>query len=73
MLEQDRARNAGLLSQFEALLPILLAQEEDRYPAMTLDLGIRLHRTLVEWADDTMGKLDRDLKRSRGSRTAPDG
>jgi PadR family transcriptional regulator AphA len=63
MLERDRERMTDLLSQYEAMLPMLLAQEDDRYPAMTLDLGIRLHRTLVEWTDDTLRKLDQDLKR----------
>ena len=60
ILQADRDRNRELLTAFEALMPVLLASEEDRYPAMTLDLGIRLHRTLVEWADDTLRKLEKD-------------
>ena len=74
MLERERERNGELLAKFEALLPVLLAQEEDRYPAMTLDLGIRLHRTLVEWTDDTLRKLREDRERTRrGAKTAVDG
>jgi DNA-binding PadR family transcriptional regulator len=70
MLEQDRDRNRGLLAGFEALMPVLQAAEEDRYPAMTLDLGIRLHRALAEWADDTLRELDQDLRRAKGSKKA---
>jgi DNA-binding PadR family transcriptional regulator len=73
MLEKDRERMTDLLSQYEAMFPMLLAQEEDRYPAMTLDLGIRLHRTLIEWTDDALAKLDQDLTTTRGARPARDG
>ena len=74
MLERERERNSELLARFEALLPLLLEQEADRYPAMTLDLGIRLHRTLVEWTADTLKKLERDRKRaSRGANSARGG
>ncbi len=64
MLENERARFRESLAMFEALLPFLQADEQERYPAMTLDMGIRLHRTMVEWLDDTIAKVDADLKAS---------
>ena len=61
IVQGDRDAFAERLSYFEALLPFLASDPASKYPAMTLDFGIRLHRTILEWCDETTAKLDREM------------
>lgn len=60
-LLHDRDGFVQRLAAFEGLLPALRSDPAERYPALTLDLGIRLHRMMIEWIDDTVAELDRDI------------
>lgn len=57
MLEEDRRRVAEHLAGFEELRKALEPQPEMRYPLMTLDMGIRFHRTLLDWLDETLRRV----------------
>jgi len=57
MLEHERDGFAERLRGFEEHMKLLQADPEMRHPAMTLDLGIRLHRLMIEWADRSMADL----------------
>jgi PadR family transcriptional regulator, regulatory protein AphA len=61
----DRDGFVERLAAFEGLLPALKADPAERYPALTLDLGIRLHRMMIEWIDDTVVELEGDLEAER--------
>lgn len=61
MLEQQRQEFAETLATYEAFLPVLQSAEATRYPAMTLEFGIRFHREVVEWLDDTIARLEGDI------------
>jgi hypothetical protein len=60
MLEHERDGFAARLAEFELKLPLLRADPEHRYPAMTLELGIRLHRLMIEWAERAIADVKRD-------------
>jgi hypothetical protein len=60
MLEHERDLFAARLAEFELKLPLLQADPEHRYPAMTLELGIRLHRLMIEWAEQAIADVKRD-------------
>lgn len=64
LLEHEREGYREQLAAFEALLPLLEMEPDQHYPAMTLDLGMRLYRTLVGWCDETIRKLERERARS---------
>lgn len=61
VIEQERDDTIRGLAGYEELYPRLAAQVDGRYPAMTLDLGIRIHRTVLEWANDSIAEIERDL------------
>lgn len=60
MMQHERDSYAERLAAFEAKLPLLQADPEHRYPAMTLELGIQLHRLMIEWADGVLARLAAD-------------
>jgi DNA-binding PadR family transcriptional regulator len=63
MLEAKREEIAELLPSHHAFLPELA--REHPFPAITLDLGIRLYRTILDWIDDTIPKLEKETHRAR--------
>lgn len=68
MLENKREEYQQMLSHFESLpLP-----EEPVESQASLDLGIRMHRAIIEWLDDTIAKLEREItvkRRRAGTRS----
>lgn len=65
MLESDRRRLIERLAGYEALMKRLENDERQRYPASTLDLGIRFHRLVIRWEDEVLAMLQEDLARER--------
>jgi DNA-binding PadR family transcriptional regulator len=62
MLEHEREKFVARLADYELKLPLLQADPAARYPAMTLELGIRLHRLMIEWADDALQRLESEAR-----------
>ena len=65
MLVRRREHDEQMLREYEQFLPVLESAEDNPYPAMTLDYGVRSYRTEIEWIDDTLAKLDKIEKRRR--------
>lgn len=68
MLAAERANCAERLEEYERMTSSLGAQEQMRYPAMTLDMGIRFNRMAISWIDDTIAKLREDQAGARRAR-----
>lgn len=71
VLEEERRKTVEVLAGYEEMYPTLSAQPQGRYPAMTLDLGIRIQRTVLAWIDDALAKLDEDLRAGATPSPAP--
>lgn len=65
ILEDDRDRSAQILKSYEELMETLRTVPEMRFPAQTLEFGIRSMRTAVGWADEQIASIDEELKRNR--------
>jgi DNA-binding PadR family transcriptional regulator len=70
ILDHDRRASAETLERYEALMELLRTVPEMRYPAQTLEYGIRTMKMSVEWADDQIAAIDKELKRSAAPGTS---
>jgi hypothetical protein len=67
MLEHEREGFAERLAEYELKLPFLQADPDHRYAAMTLELGIRINRLMIEWVDDILQRMAADARSTAGS------
>ena len=64
ILDLDRRSSAEILQRYEALMELLRTVPEMHYPAQTLEYGIRTMKMNIEWADEQIAAIDRELRRS---------
>jgi DNA-binding PadR family transcriptional regulator len=62
ILDEQRRKDVEMLASYEGFLPMLQKAEQNPFPAMTLDAGIRYYRSEIAWIDDTIRRID-DLAR----------
>jgi DNA-binding PadR family transcriptional regulator len=71
IIQQDRDRTASTLEAYEELMKSLRTEPSMRYPAATLEFGIRTTRSHVRWADDQLAAIDEELEPRTGARRRP--